>query len=747
MKFSTQNVHGKRASISSLALRCFAFAAIMTVGTSALAEESGAIAGLEEIIVTARRVTENLQTVPLTVNVLTPSALADKGISGLSDINGMLPNVVWEDRSGSVRNKISFRGISSNETNTGIDPGIGFYIDDVYLPNGISFNQSLLDVDRIEVLKGPQGTLFGRNTIAGVVAIHTTLPSLDTPSVLADATGGSYGLEQGRLVANIPISDAVALKFSSIYHKFDGYDRNIVTGDRVNGEDQYGGRLQLLYRPSGTFDALFTASYFNDDDPQDLPKCGGGPICTTAAQQHVLEANSPNSTTRKMWLLSSAENWTPSDWGTVASITSFQHLDAAEYQDQDSTKLDLIHSGFYVPKDNTFTQELRVTSPQEKALRGVAGAFFLREWKDSNTPLALTPTVIGLGNGPTNGGHGITGPTDVLTLNTQDTTSSAVFGQGSYDITRDLTVEAGLRYSWDHKSFDFSQQSAGSNVCFPAGARAAVNYCPYPQFQGAKGWGAISGTTSVSYRITDGLMPYFRFSRGYKSGGWNGNQLSPGTDPTIPYGPEHVNTYEVGTKFEVSDHTFRTNVALFYNDYSDLQLRFQDTNTFVQFVTNAGSAWTKGAELEASWLPIRGLEFDGNVGVQDTKIDKVTPTPVLNALLGKQFTFAPHVTSSLTASYTASVTQALNVVLSETTLYRSSSYLDNGNTVRSPGYTQINARIGIEKASGRLGFYVTGKNLTNVYREVFFVGSAPYASNIGFYNAPRTIEAQVSAKF
>ncbi len=722
--------------------------ALMAVGSfSAQAQEQSAPAGLDDIIVTARRVQENLQAVPLTVNTLTPSALANKGISDLSQINGMLPNVVWENRSGSVRNKISFRGISSNETNTGIDPGIGFYVDNVYLPNGIGFNQSLLDVDRVEVIKGPQGTLFGRNTIAGVVAMHTTKPSLDDSSVRADATGGSYGLRQGRVVASTPLSDTVAVKVSGIYRHRDGFDYNIVSGHRVNGEDHYGGRVQLLFKPSDTFEMLNTAAYFHDNAAQDLPKCGGGPVCTTADRRHVIEANSPNETQRKSWLVSSEMNWTPSDWGTLTSITSFQHLTARENQDQDSTKLELTRSGFSVPKDNSFTQELRLTTPQDKALRGVFGAFFLKEWKESNTPQTFETTIIGLGNGPTNGGHGITGPTDVLSLNKQDTTSAAVFGQGSYDITPALTFELGLRYSWDRKTFDFSQTVTGSDLCFPVGSPVALNYCSFPRFQDAKNWSALSGTASIRYRISDQLMPYFRFSRGYKSGGWNGNQLSPGTDPTVPFGPEHVNSYEAGVKFETVDRRLRLNGAIFYNDYTDLQLRFQDIVNFTQFVTNAGTAWTKGVELEMNWRPLPGLSLDGNIGVQDTKISHVIPSPVLNALRGKEFTFAPHVTSSFSVNYTTPLSRSLNVVLGETTAYRSSSYLDNGNTVRSRGYALVNARVGIEDQDGAWGIYVSGKNLTNVYREVFFIGNAPFASNIGFYNPPRTFEAQLSVKF
>lgn len=704
---------------------------------------------LQEITVTARRVREDVQRVPLTVNVLNANQIEDKGVENLSQINGLLPNVTWVDRSGSMRNVISIRGIQSGDTNTGIDPGVGFYLDDVYLPNGLGFNESPLDISRVELLKGPQGTLFGRNTIAGVVSIHTTRPSTDEAYVRGAVTGGDYGLFDNQTVLNIPLSHVLALKVSGIYRTRSGYDLDVVTNKHVNGEDHYGSRAQLLFEPSDAFNLMLTGDYFRDSAAQDLPRCGTGviPGICPGGGPHVLAANPPNSSKRNMWSTSLEMNWEPGAWGTLTSVTAFQHLDAHENQDQDAVSLNLVRSGFLVPRDDTFTQEIRLATPQDERLRGVLGAFYLHEDKESNTPQTSSPMLIALANGPTDGGYGIIGPNSLLTLNTQRTQSAAVFGQGQMNITSQVVAEAGVRYTHDSKSFDFSQTSTGTDICFGPGAREPLNYCAFPQFHGDHSWSALSGTGSLSYQFSRPGLVYVRYSRGYKSGGWNGSQLSPGTDPTVPFNPEFLDMVEAGVKLETSDHRLRLSAAVFHNAYSDMQLRFQDPNTLVQFISNAGSARSKGVELDGTWLPCKGVTLEANVGAQNTKITEVSNSPALSRLLGKQFPFAPRVSAALTPTYTHHVWSEVDGMVSITVQYRSDEYIDSRSQVISPAFTRWNARIGVRSEDDRWAVYVSGKNLTDVNREVYYAGSVPWATNVGFYNAPRTVEFRLDYRF
>lgn len=707
-------------------------------------------AGLEEVVVTARKTSENVQDVPVTINVLTAQALEQSGAANLSQISGLTSNLVWEDRGGSVRNRIVIRGIGSNETNTGIDPGVGFYVDDVYLAHGISFNQSLLDIERVEVIKGPQGTLFGRNTIAGVISVHTRRPSTQERYVDLAAAGGSYDLQQYRAVANLPLSDTTALKASGIYRKMDGYSYDIVSRSRVNGQDHYGGRVQFLYEPSATFDLLASAEYFRDDAPQDLPECLSGPglPCRTGTNiDRVLEATPPNSTEREMWGASVTANWTPGEWGTLTSVTAYRHLTARELQDQDSLVLDVTHSGFDLPREWQFSQELRLATPQGERLRGVIGAYYLHEDREATTPQTFTPLGISLLNGGPPPAQGA----DLLTLNTQVLDTAALFAQGSYDVTSKLTGELGLRYTYDTKDFEYEQRLSGTDICpipAPPGPGAGLAFCSIPPFSGSESWDALSGTASLLYHLTDTLMPFVRVSRGYKSGGWNGNQTSPGTDVTQPYDPEYLNSYEAGLKFESADRALRLNLAGFYNKYSDLQLRIQDPVTLVQFVSNAGEVHTQGGELEMSWAALQGLQFDASVGITRTHVDKNRS----NTTFGPELPFAPETTASLTASYDWALTAGLRAIISAGGVYRSDIWLTNNTgvstpsnpAIRSEARTLLNAHIGVEEADRRWGLYVSGQNLTSVDRMAFYAGG-PFRA--AFPNAPRTWQVELKARF
>jgi iron complex outermembrane receptor protein len=718
--------------------------AILLAANVATAETQAAgEATLQEIVVSARKTAENVQDVPLTVNVLTANALQNAGSGRLSVIGGLAPNIVWEDRGGSVRNRVSIRGISSNETNTGIDPGIGFYLDDVYISSGIGFNQSLLDIDRVEILKGPQGTLFGRNTTAGVISIHTRRPSQET-YFEGELDSGNYDLQQARAVFNTPLSGTTALKLSGIYKKRDGYARNVVTGDRVNGEDQHGGRAQLLYRPNDSFDLLASFDFFRDDAAQNLAECQGGPVCRSGNNHdHVLEANEPNTTTRTMWSGALTANWQPQGtaW-TLTSITAYRHMIANEDQDQDGTALDFNRSGFALPLDWQLTQELRLATDQKQRLRGVLGVYFLHEYRDSASPQTIAPTLIALANGV----PPPSAPVVTDALNLQVTDSYAAFAQGSYDLTSKLTGELGVRYSYDRKDFDYQQLTSNPAATCPANP-VPLSICPFGPFSGSDSWGALSGTASLSYHVTDTFMPFVRVSRGYKSGGWNGVQNPQGGKPDVPYDPEYLINYEVGLKYETPGRTLRFNVAAFDVDYTDLQLRFQDAVTFQQFTTNAGDARSRGMEMELNWLALDSLHIDLNAGTTRTKITRVIPSPALNGLRDKEFPFAPHTTAAATATYSLPMAAGLSGMFSVTGQYRSDMWLDNSNSVNSRGSTLVNARVGLEQDDGKWGVYLSGQNLTDVNRLAFFVGSSPVSGQIGFPNAPRTWQIELRGRF
>lgn len=759
------------SGLSGLRALCFAsvaFGAVSAAAAEAPAAAPASGATLSEVMVTARKTSQNVQNVPLTVNVLDTTALINQGIANLSDISAHVSNLEWDSAGGSSNNslRMSIRGIASGASQFGFEPGIGVYVDDVYLGNEIGFNNSLLDIDRIEVLKGPQGTLFGRNTVAGAVSIHTRSPSIDQTYLDADVSAGNYNLADVRLVGNVPTSADSALKLSTIYRVRDGFLFDATTGKRnLNNENHWGLRAQWLWKPTSDFILLATADYFHDKGNQESQICFGtgtnGSICNTASNPLALfggavvatgTVNHPtrDSTTdgraednsseayRTMWSTSLNTTWT--GWGknTLTSITSYRNLKSANDQDQDYTSLNLIRSGYNVPKDWQFSEELRLASDQEARLRGVAGLFYYHEDRHTILPLTDTALALQIVGIATNVDH------TSLTDATQITDSYAVFGQVYYDILPTLTIDAGLRYSEDRKAFTYvSTIDSVFSSATSLGPPLAV-----PLTHTMASFGDTTGEATLSWHVAKESMLYFHFSRGFKSGGFNDTQsFSAATLPTHPFGPETLDQYEVGLKAQGFEDRVRFNAAAFKMYYSNMQVNFTDPNTRSQFVFNAGDSRSEGAEAELTVLPIAHLTFDANAGVQHAKFTSFAPGGPVN-LLGKDTFFAPHTTASVSTTYDRAVAEGVTGLASVTVAYRSDMFLDQQNTVRSRAVMTLNGRLGADFRDGKYGFYLWGANLTDARRITAFT-NPKFRLDAGSVRLsdPRTFGVELKAHF
>lgn len=741
---------GGKVARSALGMTCLTSAAFCAFATQA-AEPVAEVAALEEIIVTSRKTQENIQDVPLTVNVLTANALQEKGVHSVAEINGLMPNVVWETGGNWSRNRMTIRGIPSNQTSAGVDPGIGVYIDEVYQSNGFGFNAALNDIERIEVLKGPQGTLFGRNTTAGAISITTRRPSQDA-YVEGDVEIGNYDLRQVRAVGNAPITEKIAVKLSGIYRERDGYDLNVVTGRHdINTEDHYGGRMQMLAEASDELELLVSADYYMDRGAESSLDCAGrgalGNLCPDSGFESLFDrrlySNPPNTGRRENWGGSLTARWQGESGFGLTSITALRNLDASFYFDGDQTPVDLIRNGTANPNQSQFSQELRLTTPQDKPLRGVIGLYYSHESKDFETLVSIAPALLRP--------FGIitTSFQDALTVANQKTDSYAIFGQGSYDITSSVTAEIGLRYTHDKKDFMYEQQVAPLLRTPPLPPGTGLPIPVAPSFDD-ESWGALSGTASLSWRITDGALAYGRYSRGFKSGGYSATTASPGQLNTRPYDPEYLDSYELGVKYETADRRLRVNAAAFFMKYSDIQVTIVGLSR-ERFIVNAGKAESKGFELEASYLPIEGLTLDASLGVQKAEYTAFDVPPlapgVLLPAIGNDLPEAPHVTASGTATYTFPLFGNTEGLISSTVIYRSNSWLEASNTIEKPEYALVNARIGIQDADGRWGVSIYGNNLTNVDRLVTYVGQNTTSAMSGILSAPRTYGVSLRVRY
>ncbi|WP_372782911.1 TonB-dependent receptor [Phenylobacterium sp.] len=702
---------------------------------------------LSEVVVEARKTSENVQNVPLTVNVLAGKALEDKGVEQLSNLSALAPNLVWSDAGGGTfTNKVTMRGIYSNATSQGFDPGVAIYVDDVYVANQFGFNSALLDIDRIEILKGPQGTLFGRNAAAGAISVHTTAPDTTHFFATADERVGNYALFEERLLVNIPLSDIAALKFSGIARDRDGYQKNSLTGKQdLNDEHFAGGRLQLLVKPTDNFDILGTAEYYRNHDHQDVYSCSAAPgfSCPNATRGDVFNnvaADNNSTTSRTIAAGSIKANWHVSHGIDLTSITALSGLKVHQDQDQDYTPIDYIRSGYSVPHDREFSQELRLTTDQKARLRGIAGLYYFSEDRTTIIPEVFTPAFVAAvgGSAPSNA--------ILLTNSRLKTSSYAVFGQGQFDILPDLTAELGLRYTDDHK--DFAYSSVGNAVEQALPTAIAVNILglfPLAQNTASASFNKLSYTTSLSWHPAEHLLLYGRYSTGFKAGGFQAATFSPTYNPFKPFGPENSQQVEVGAKTELLDGRVRFNAAAFHTDYANTQVQITDPATLQKVVGNFGSARAEGVEFESTALLTDDLTVDANLGLQHSKF-------VSGALVGRVFQFVPKATASFSLHYRHDLWSGWEGVGAATVSYRSTINLNTNapgtaNFLASEPLTVLNTRLGAQKIGGGLGIYLWSNNLNDEQRFANFTpGNAgnPPAYHI---SAPRTYGVELRATF
>lgn len=733
----------KQAVRSSFSRQALVATAVAAVGSVAHAQEGLTI---EEIIVTATRRAESVQDIPLTVNVLSGQALEERGVSNFSEISALAPNVVWSDAGGgTTQNRITVRGIFSNATSQGFDPGVGIYIDDVYVGNQFGFNAALLDIERIEILKGPQGTLFGRNTSAGAIAIHTRRPSLDEATLDTSLKLGNLDLVEARASGNLPIGEIAALKVSGLYRDRDGYQRNVVTGKRdLNDENAVAGRAQLLIEPSAAFDMLLTGEYFKNDDHQDIYSCvdpATGPfagICafnpTRQSVEDDLAADNNSINEREMWSLALRTDWRMGGGYELTTITAYRDLTVHVDQDQDYVALDLVRSGYDVPKDRQFSEEVRLATPADERLRGVVGLYYFNEDRRTIIPQIFTPLYIALQGLPPPSANVV-----ALTDSTLETTNWAVFGQGQFDIIPSLTLELGVRYSDDEKQFQYQQAGAPGFGIATVGRTSAD-----------AAFDAITYTGSLNWAITDNLRTYVRYATGYKSGGFQSavTDTSPTPfNPLMPFDEETSDQWEVGLKSSWLDQRLRANIAAFRINYEDIQQQILiplpfPPGGFNRIVGNFGTAESEGAELELSFAALASLSLEFNAGYQDARYTE-------GPLAGRRIQYSPRKTAAASVSYRHGLWAGASGLASVSASYRDGIALNTNapgspNFLSSPHMTTVNARVGVELADTRWGVYLWGDNLTDERRFTNFTPGTVHSFHI---TPPITYGVEMRARF
>jgi iron complex outermembrane receptor protein len=681
-----------------------AILAALTLVTAVTTQYAGAqgqagATALEEIIVTARKIEENLQDTPIAISAFSPETLEKRQIFSTDLLDQITPNLQFTNVTTLAGNNASsvvfIRGIGQVDPTASVDPGVGMYIDDIYLGHSVGGSLEFRDIAGVQVLRGSQGTLFGRNTVGGAILLTTQEPG-DEFGGNVRFGAGSYDLRDALLAVDIPINEQLKSRFTFGTRNKDGYVTRIQTGEDLGDTNTYTATGKLVWKPNDQFEAKFKFDYTHSDE-------NGNPFVFAASNEAQVfqivasfDAGCPGSVAfpppppvpvpmvnddrcandfqnkgpyrnnGTYPLESKLDNWGISlhlaydlnEDITLKSISAYRSLEWEGIRDADNTPLTILHTD-YDSDGEQFTQELQALY-RSGPLTGVVGFFYMEEEIDDIVFVQLNTPV-----------PGVQGDSD---NNITDNSNWAVFTQWTYDINEQLSITAGGRYTEDTKGSIPDQ----FNYAAPT-----VKYLPVILYETTETAFTFSGT--VSYRWNEQIMTYFSYAEGFKGGGWNSHFNRPQTPAEQAafqqFGPEQATTYEIGFKTDLLDDTLRLNGAFFTTDYTDLQFVYRVG--VAPYLANAGEASSDGFELELSWVPAENWIIDAGVGYLDTSVDSLVAIAgtAIGVAVGNVLPFSPEWQANGGIGYTASLGNGWLLTPRADLAFQTETFFDANNTL------------------------------------------------------------------
>ncbi|MCK6370298.1 MAG: TonB-dependent receptor [Gammaproteobacteria bacterium] len=626
------------------------FTAVATP-TVLFAQQSGSV--MEEIVVTAQRRAEPLQEVPLAVSAYSGEQLETLQVTQALDMTRLVPNVVGHNNTGlGTANTYSIRGLNNTESIATFDPPVGSYVDDIYVARQNANNFTLYDVERIEVLRGPQGTLFGRNTTGGAVRVILKKPAEETGGYL-EAGYGEYDRYTARGSIDVPVTDSFLTKFTAFWIDDDGYVENRTTGEDLNSEENLGLRAAALWRIGDGISWDLALDYQDTKDANIANfKDGSDRISRTGLSEQGAPLAALLTNDKRNFNLGNeveAFNVTSNiEWdtgiGTLNFITGWRDLDqefALDFLDGNAAGRGAFGQapppwgGFTISNDGEheqFTQEVKLTGQTGARLTWVGGLFYLDENNKTDFGDIFDFDLNLVGIGP----PGTFAPLVLADrIMENDTESWAAYAQADWAFMDQWTLTLGVRYTDEEKDISFTDNqpcAPGDPTCFIDGngdnisdndlANVNLDLFGVPREQSDDLW---TPRVAVQYTVDDDLNYYASATRGFKSGGWNARGLRP--ELLQPFDSEIAWSYEAGMRSEWLDNTLRVNVTAFYLDVSDFQLptAFNDNTGAVQFITrNFAGLENKGLELELVATPVENLTLLLSGGLQDAEYQDIS---------------------------------------------------------------------------------------------------------------------------
>ncbi|CAN7228553.1 TonB-dependent receptor [Phenylobacterium sp. LjRoot219] len=733
-------------------------AADATANTAADDADAVPEGSVGEIVVTARHRVESAQSAPLAVSVVGGDFIAQTNTNNFAQLVKFVPSVqftAFNPRNSSIN--IRGLGNATGVASDGTEPGVGFYVDQVYFNRPAQATFDLVDVERVEVLKGPQGVLFGKNTTAGAISITTASPTF-TPQAVGEVSGGSYGYFVAKGAVSGPlVGDVLAGRLSLSTSRRDGLATNDFDGDKVNGYRNFSARGQLLYQPNEELKVRFIGDYSrqtanccyqvlagivtppNGKNYRSIAQAFGYTPVVDPYERHA-NANNTVSAQQESGGVSLQADWAQPKY-VLSSITAWRFWNWWPRNDVDYSPLSVMTKADQVNHQNQFTQEFRIASAGENKLDYVAGLYFYREqikgystqrYGDAASYLLFGPSVPAV----VANGYGLD------TTSSADTTSYAAYGQATLHLTDQWRLTGGLRYTQDNKKGRFDQTVGGgaplTGPLAPLAALRAALAVPV-SYKAKTDDSDVSGQLNLAYQATDDILAYGNLARGYRSGGINLSQLPAGASATID--PETVDSAEIGLKTRFLDRRVTLNVAAYYQRDKDYQGTMVVTGTTKTYLANIPKVEVKGVEVDLRAEPNRHLSFYASAAYNDANYKSYPDAPcglenILSTscdLSGRPLAGVPLWSVSAGAEFRQPLTLGAREVEAYAAVddsFRSSIYSNTTDSIysRLPSLNLVDARLGVRAADGGWDAYVWGRNILD---KKYFTARAPGLGNTG----------------
>lgn len=722
-------------------------AALQAQTETPTSENSGT---LDEIVVTAQKRAQNVQDIAATVTAFTPEMLEKSGLDDAVSLQLKTPGLVVSTNGSYGQPYI--RGVGSDIINPGTDAPIAVFLDGAYQPRPTAALTEFLDVERVEVLKGPQGTLYGRNATGGAINIVSHDPEQSFGADTALVYGNREQMKfQGAL--NAPLTDNAAVRVSGFYTEHDGLTRNLLDGNRLDDEKLWGVRGMLKIDPSETFSVVLLAEYTRERDSRNLaekvvdspdlplPVRDLAPIFGYAApvipdDPRELRADFENSQRMSQTRLNATLTWKLGSM-ELKSITGFSRLSTQGILDLDATEVPFSYDR-EIGRSRSLFQSLQLSSATDAPFQWITGLEYLHEKAsqnfDARLPLFGPPSDILFGNNSPIAGF--------IWDSGIRTNAASAFVDGRWEFAPRWTVTGGVRYSWEDKDATFSETLIDPfGILTGAPGTIVIPAEPQRKF---RAWTPKAG---LEFRPVEGTLLYVTATRGFKSGGFN--LMNTGET----FDPEKIWSYETGVRSSWLDHRLRTNLSAFYYDYRDLQVN--QFSGVTNLITNAAKSKIKGVEMQIDARPMPAVGIDAALAWLDATYseyltrDANQPGAPEIDLSGNEMPKAPRFTATLGVDLNLPLQMPGQITLRGEGRYQSSLYFDQFNTpqLEQGSYTLLNARASYLSADEHWELVLFGRNLTDKLYRQSMVRVDNVFGTVAFFGAPRMYGAEVHYRY